>query len=445
MAAEPQGHPVGGIADLVTLPRPFTEGVTLRRGEPGDAEAMQAFVLDVFPDEEGGPDVPVSIWARDLLERPHPSFDCEMFALAVDDRSGEIIASTALIPQTWTYGGIPFGVGRPEIVGTRADWRRRGLAGGLMDLVHDWSARAGDLVQAITGIPWFYRRFGYEMALDLVNGHAVPLGGLPPAPEAEPCSMRPAGEKDVAFLTATYRSGTRRYLVVTDFDEEMWRLELGGRSAGGSQVRELWVVERDDEPVGMVVTAPEVWRGSLWVTAFELVPGVSWGEVTPSVLRRLGTMAAAKGAHQIRLASGDHPAAEVLPHLLQPVEGYAWYVRVPDVAGFVRHIAPVIEDRLAAGPFVAHSGEVRLSFYTSGIRIRLDGGRLAEVEPWEPEHLEDGDLLFPDLTFLRLLFGSSSVFELAASRADCRIQSRLAAPLVDAMFPKGPSSVLGVA
>lgn len=429
----------------MTLPRPFTEGVTLRCGEPGDAAALEAFVLDVFPDHDGGPDVPASIWARDLIERPHPRFDSRMIAFAVDDRSGEIIGSTALIPQTWTYGGIPFGVGRPEIVGTRADWRRRGLAGALMEIAHDWSAGAGHLAQAITGIPWFYRRFGYEMALDLGSGHATSLGGLAPAPEEEPCSLRIAGEDDAPFLTATYRSGMERFLVVTELDEELWRFELGGRTAGGSHVRELWVVEREEEPVGMVVTVPGVWRGSLWVTVFELAPGVSWGEVAPSVLRRLAPVAEARGAHQIRLACGDHPAARVLPHLLHPVEGYAWYLRVPDVAGFIRHVAPVIEGRLAGGPFVAHSGEVRLSFYTSGVRLRLIGGRLAEVEPWEPEHLEDGDLLFPDLTFLRLLFGSSSVFELAASRADCRIQSRLAAPLVDAMFPKRPSSVLGVA
>ena len=53
------------------------------------------------------------------------------------------------------YGGVDLkqkvGDERFEaIVGTRAAWRRRGLANALMDVVHDWSAEAGDLIQAIT-------------------------------------------------------------------------------------------------------------------------------------------------------------------------------------------------------------------------------------------------------------------------------------------------------
>jgi hypothetical protein len=32
-----------------------------------------------------------------------------------------------LISQIWAYEGIPFGVGRPELVGTLPEYRNRGL------------------------------------------------------------------------------------------------------------------------------------------------------------------------------------------------------------------------------------------------------------------------------------------------------------------------------
>ncbi len=35
--------------------------------------------------------------------------------------------------------------------------------------VHKWSAERGHKVQVITGIPYYYRQFGYEMALDLTG------------------------------------------------------------------------------------------------------------------------------------------------------------------------------------------------------------------------------------------------------------------------------------
>lgn len=71
------------------------------------------------------------------------------------------------ISQTWSYEGIKFGVGRPELVGTLPEFRNRGLVRLQFEEIHKWSAERGELVQAITGIPFYYRQFGYEMALDL--------------------------------------------------------------------------------------------------------------------------------------------------------------------------------------------------------------------------------------------------------------------------------------
>jgi hypothetical protein len=315
-----------------------------------------------------------------------------------------------------------------------------------METVHSWSDEAGDQAQAITGIPWFYRRYGYEMALELATGARFPLGMVPKPPETEICTFRPAVLDDIPFLTATYRAGMERFLVATDLDDDLWRLELGGRSAGGAHERRVAIIERDGEEIGLVVVVPEKWiDGGLWVTAFELVPGVSWGEITPPLLRWLKGQAEEKGAWMIRFGCGsDHPAQQVMAHVAQPVPGYEWYVRIPDLPGFVRHVGPVIETNLAEGPFAGHSGEIRISFYTSGLHLVLERGHLASVEAWEPATLEDGDLLFPDLTFVRLLLGSASLAQLTASRADCRVQSRGLGPLVDAMFPKRASSVLGV-
>ena len=59
-----------------------------------------------------------------------------------------------LISQTWAYEGIPFEVGRPELVGTLPEYRNRGLVRAQFEEVHRWSAARGELVQGITGIPY---------------------------------------------------------------------------------------------------------------------------------------------------------------------------------------------------------------------------------------------------------------------------------------------------
>ncbi len=81
----------------------------------------------------------------------------------------KIVSSLNLIPQTWSYEGIEFGVGRPELVGTLPEFRGKGLVRAQFDEIHKWCIERNMPVQAITGIPYFYRQFGYEMALDLVG------------------------------------------------------------------------------------------------------------------------------------------------------------------------------------------------------------------------------------------------------------------------------------
>lgn len=57
---------------------------------------------------------------------------------------------------------------------------------------------------------------------------------------------------------------------------------------------------------------------------------------------------------------------------------------------------------------------------------------------------EDADALFPELTFLQLLFGYRSYEELDAAFADCYAEKAEAAVLLNALFPKRPSFVRGL-
>src|SRR5260370_563284 len=91
-------------------------------------------------------------------------------ALVEDTRNGAIVSSINLINQTWSYEGIPFKVGRPELVGTLPDYRQRGLIRKQFEVLHAWSAERGQKLQAITGIPFYYRQFGYEFAVSMGSG-----------------------------------------------------------------------------------------------------------------------------------------------------------------------------------------------------------------------------------------------------------------------------------
>ena len=100
-----------------TFLRDLGNGLVLRRSTPEDAAALSEFNGRIHGDDplDGQR---VAAWTRDLLTRPHPTLNPDDFTIVEEVASGRIVSSLNLIPQTWSYEGIEFGVGRPELVGT---------------------------------------------------------------------------------------------------------------------------------------------------------------------------------------------------------------------------------------------------------------------------------------------------------------------------------------
>jgi hypothetical protein len=324
--------------------------------------------------------------------------------------------------------------------------------------VHQWSAERGELMQAITGIPYYYRQFGYEMALTLGSGRAGFKPNLPllKQGEREPYLIRPASESDIEFIAQLYHFACHRNLVNCVRDENLWRYELNGRSSKNVNRMELCVVETPEgERVGFLAHPFNVWGTVMVAIAYEVVPGVSWSAVTPTVARYLfttGLAYAARDQKQDKFGSfgfylGDeHPVYQVLhnnlPHIQKP---YSWYLRLSDLPGFLRRIAPVLERRLSSSLLAGHSGALMFTFYRSGLRLVFEKGKMVTVEPWKPSPQGDsGNAAFPDLTFLQLLFGYRSLDELKYAFADCWYDSDEVYALLNSLFPKQSSDIWAI-
>jgi len=432
-------------------------GLILRQATLADADGLSTFNAQIHQHEESKtPDERVGMWTRDLLTCPHPTVKFSDFTVVEDVNSKAIVSSMGLISQTWSYAGIEFNVGRPELVGTDPEYRGRGLVRAQFEVIHRWSAEKGEMLLGITGIPYYYRLFGYEMALNLGGGR---VGFKPQIPEIqadEPYHLRPAEKPDLAFLVELGSLANKRYLVSCVRDENIWAYELNGRSPNNVNYAEIRIIESQTEgDVGYVIHPPYRWGSMMAVTGYEVKPGISWAAVTPTVIRYLKSVGEAypteDGKDQDFEAfgfwlGGDHPVYQVisdrLPRIRHP---YAWYLRVPDLPGFIECISPELEKRLMNSPMVGHSGELKITFYGSGIRLVFEGGCLKGVEEWKPEPtLNSGDAGFPGLTFLQLLFGYRDLSELKYAFADCWAKADMAAVLLDILFPKRVSQVWAI-
>jgi hypothetical protein len=438
------------------LPLNLGDGLRLRRSQKEDQPALAQFNAMIHSDEgPNKPDDRLHAWTSDLLVKSHPTFKPDKFTIVDEVATGRIISSMNLIPQTWTYAGIPFKVGRPELVGTLPEYRNRGLVRKQFELIHHWSARAGEMLQVITGIPYYYRLFGYEMALNLGGGRVGYPRYIPGLKDGdtEPYLLRQPTEADIPFLSRLYQVGCQRSLIACEWDDDLWRYEMSGKSNRNVNRSEIRLIETaDGVPCGFITHPIDTWGDMLVVQRYELLPEFPWMKVTPSILRYIENtyqqltehLPESKPFGRFGFWLGeDHPVYHVMPDSLPFTrKPYAWYLRLSDIPAFLRLITPVLEKRLANSPLAGYSGEVRLTFYRDGVRLQLEGGKLIVIEAWKPTPVShSGEAAFPPHTFLQLLFGYRSIDKIKSSFADCWTSKDEIHALLDALFPWHPSDV----
>jgi GNAT superfamily N-acetyltransferase len=438
-------------------------GLIERWSTPKDTENIAELCGIVFRDRE---DEPLNLRMMDSVRR-HMSGDFPLmgpgdYALIEDTgkEGNPLVACTCLWRREWEYEGIVFGVGQPEFVATHPDYRNRGLIRTLFDMLHARSEAEGHLVQGITGISYFYRQFGYEYALEL-GGRRVTYLSLISKTQAstpEPYSLRAATNEDIPLLKKLYHRQSSTSMVWSIASERFWRYQIAEEkdpTVVGKQMCVKMIVDDAGTVQGYLMVAIKRWDKSLEVYALNVAAGVSWQAVAPPLLRALeayGMQIPAVGPdvpplNEISFLLGSaHPIYEVLGDALAPFyePPYAWYIRVPDVLAFIRHIAPALERRLANSAAAAYTGELTLDFFRGGMHMAFDKGHITHIEPWRaPIYQNTADASSPALVFLQLLFGYRSLNELRFAFPDVRVENSKAEVLLNTLFPKKFSWVPG--
>lgn len=439
----------------IEVPRDLGDGLLLRWSRPADTNGIKALTSNVFRDtEDEPPSAMMNYYAGDLMRGDHPLMSSQDFALVEDAETGRIVACSCLLRQTWSMGGVQFPVGRPELVASNPAYRRRGLIRAIFGAIHARSAARGDLVQGITGIPYFYRQFGYEYALELGGGRTAYLTDVPSpaANTTEAYRLRPAGATDAPIVSAIYNAACRRSWVSTALSEDHWRAKIVAPAQSDADWQVLMIVDEGGTACGYAVVAPIRFNKNIVVRQLETAPGTGMGRVALPVLHALRDLAptirTAKPLDPptgIAFALGSaHPWYDALSEQMLPRRWppYAWYVRVADVPRFVMHIRASLERQLAQSALAGYSGDLRLDFYRGGIRLVFQDGKLTQVEHWQPDAWAPRDYAaFPPLVFLQLIFGYRSLDELRAAFPDSWCDEHVE-PLLQALFPAHRSQVL---
>jgi predicted N-acetyltransferase YhbS len=338
-----------------------------------------------------------------VVDDPDAGWEC--CAVVVDGDT--VVATATLLDETLFLDGLAIPAGQVELVATARAYEGRGLARALMDWAHQRSAQRGHLLQVMIGIPYFYRRFGYQYVVPLPP--ARPLRTVPPS-SAE-YRVRPAGADDITAMAALQDEAQRSYDLRMPHSPACWR----------------WLVARDGSRQLVVERA-----GSA-VAVGRITPPEEAGTVLGEVAASEPAAARALVAHAATLAPAGglsvmerpgSPAGDELEPLLAPPPRQAarYYLRVPDPVPLLDHLRPVLSARLAGASTLdgRDSGETVVSFFRDHVRLVHVDRRVVQVRPggrMQAPGSVGGAGVAPDLV-ASLLFGPDGIVGLAERHPD---------------------------
>ena len=385
-----------------------------------------------------------------MLAAHHPQAKLMRWLVVTEDTGGDIVSTVCLLPWTILYDGIELPAAEMGIVGTRKDHRRLGLVRALAARFDELVSNEGYLLSHIQGIPWFYRQFGYEYAVPLESKLELELrhitGDKPlerhPV-ESEPANgriagglrvtLRKAGEDDVELLDHYYKESMLKLDLFAARTRKDWSYLLGP-SLLTDYAADTYIVEAEGEAVGYCRVARKGFGEGLILAESSDLPAGCY----PGLFLCLKETAESLGKPYIRVNLGPTNPAAAAARDSGAVDlgGYAWQIKVPEPASFLRKITPVLERRLASSRYRSFCGVAELNLYRESVSIHFESGKIAGITPEETVKGVTGytKVDIPPNLFVPLVFGQKSFAECAPFYPDLRAEKR-AISLMSVLFP----------
>ena len=362
------------------------------------------------------------------LMHHHPETTLNDYWLVEDSSRGEVVSTTCLLPWTCCFDGIDLRVAQLEMVLTHPAYRGRGLVRAQIKHFEQVVLERGYDLSIISGIPYYYRQFGYAYAVDGDRCEALPVWIIPDHPPGvcQPLRLRKAISIDIPLLVAGYAGVISALNIAIQRTSDHWRYLLEAAQHHVEMVENAQTGEtlgyitllRDDEPITI------------------LESGLADAVDCLGLLLHLKEQA----IRQVRVYGSPFTPLVQLAHSLgsQVVEGTQWLLHFPDLARFLVRIGPVMENRLAGSAWQGLSTELIVNLYRQAFRLRFQSGRLAGVDSLgfvdASMGADGGHLCIPPEAFVRLVSGYRALEALFDAWPDIVVKPEVR-NLIDVLFP----------
>ena len=362
----------------------------------------------------------------------HPTMPLKDFFVV--KHHGKIVASLNLTPVKWSIENVPLKVAEMGCVAALTEYRHRGLIRRLVNEFHRKAAEQECDLCAIEGIPYFYRQFGYEYALPLLEETRIRLDQIPDYESG--LDIRPFTNEDIPEAMQLLSQSQRKFYVHCVRDKEIWEMQQKTDIASADKF-EGYVVKKDGNMTTYLRIGEKPENKELILREV-----TDTGQYTnKAILKFLKNTGKQRGLEFLSAHTSYHdPLTEQLVALgaVQRIPPYAWQIRIIDYVKIFQKMKTLFEKRLASSTYCHLTERLNLNFYRYTVQVAAEEGAITDIHRLESN--EDRTIGANPLVFTQLLLGHRSRHELEMTYPDFNVLPSHK-HLIDILFPKLPSHI----
>ena len=361
----------------------------------------------------------------------HPRKEEVLFLYIRDSNSNKIVSCISLMPLEWRFGSITIPVCEMGFVGTLEKYRGKELIVELNRLYESIMAEKGYIISVIRGIPYYYRKLGYEFAIPLdhrmfLSPSKIPLDDL------GFLKIRKANLEDIDFIVKKYNQYYGDFFISNKFDKDCYISKFFNDKYNDFKAS-TYIIEKGGKSI-------------VYFTFGKSYDDKGYDIKTPNINRECGIIilqftkeiAHIETPDQVDLAvREDTDLAELIDELGGTTyDTYGWQVKVPNLKLYLETIKPVLEDRIHNSNFQGVTQDIRISNYKIVLILSFNNGQISSIkmEKGYPKE-ESCDLQIPGALLFKLILGDRSFEEINYIIKDAKIKHE-SREIINVLFPK---------
>ena len=362
----------------------------------------------------------------------HPERDKIYWIYIEKKDSNKIVSSITLMPLEWNFNGIPIPICEMGLVGTLPKYRNRGFMGIMNKLYEDIMRQEGYLLSVIRGIPYYYRRFGYEFALNL-DEHIVLNKNQVPSRKLEMLSFQKATKRDLAFIKSIYNKEKERFFISNRFNSDNFMYKFMNDDFDNNFLS-TFLIKIKGKPISYFSIGI-----SYDNVAFTLIVPEVNEESMIKILQYVKIHNEKKDQIVFHVNSDTKFAQYICSIGGKRDLGYGWQIRIPNIKDFLHAISPVLEQRIERSSYKGLSQDIVISDYREIFTLRFKNGKVEDFEVKKGYPFPGScDVQIPNSTLIKLLLSDKTFEEIKYILKDSILKPG-SEKLIKILFPKKPS------